>query len=118
LIEELEVDYLNGGSDQEKEKLAYVVVFVLTSFLVGLRGEYTSKIFLGETKDFLDRKESHMKHKHVILSLIRRFKGDNYKSYNLVAVTTKSNSDLQIDSWLRRVLDWKDKINIVRIFYL
>lgn len=72
LIEGLEIDYLDGKSDREKEESADVVVFILASFLVGLRGEEILKIYFRETKYFLDDMESHVKHQNVILLLRRK----------------------------------------------
>ena len=58
-----------------------VVVLILASFLVGLRGEETLKIFLGETKEFFDVGQAHGIHNHVIFPLKEIFKSEKGESY-------------------------------------
>ena len=116
VIEGLEVDYLEERNDGAKEKIADVAVFVLASFLAALRGEETLKIVLGETKEFYKEGQSHGNHKHVILPLRGRFKGESGESYHLVVVTAKSNSGLQIGPWIKRALEWRERRRIERGF--
>ena len=54
LIEGLEVEYARASGDQLKESIGDMGVFILASFLAGLRGEETLKLVLGETRDYLD----------------------------------------------------------------
>ena len=95
LAEALEVDYFKGGGDREKEKIADVVVFVLVSFLAGLRGEEILRIVLGETMDFPEVGQAQGNRKHMRLPLRGIVKGDSGESYHLVVVTAKYNSRLQ-----------------------
>ena len=69
LVEGLELEYLNSSNDVDKEKFADMAVFILASFLAGLRGEETLKLVLGETRDYLEEAENHYKLKHVVLPL-------------------------------------------------
>ena len=50
--------------------------FFLASFLADLRGEETLKIILGETKDHLKEGQDCENHKHVIIPLRGKFKGE------------------------------------------
>jgi len=54
LIEGLKKNYLQGRSDREKEKIADITVFVLCTFLAGLREEETKGIASGKSRDFLE----------------------------------------------------------------
>ena len=91
-------------------------MFVLASFLTTLRGEEALKIVLGEAKEFYKEGQSHGNHKHVILPLRGRFKGESGESYHLVVVTVKSNSGLQIGPWIKRAMEWRERRRIERGF--
>ena len=116
LVEILELEYMNSPNDVDKEKFVDMAVFILASFLTGLRGEETFKLVLGETREYLEETESHYKFKHVVLPLRGRFKGESGEGFHFVAVTTKSNSGLCIGPWVRRALILKEKRKIFRGF--
>ena len=105
LVEGLEQEYLNSSNDIDKERVVDMAVFILASFLAGLRGEETLKLVLGETRDYIDEAENHYKFKHVVLPLRGRFKGESGEGFHFVAVTTKTNSGLCIGPWVRRYTD-------------
>lgn len=117
LVEGLELEYLNSPNNLDKQNFVDMTVFILASFLAGLRGEETLKLVLGETRDCLEEVENHYKFKHVVLSLRGPFKGESGEGFHFVAITTKSNSGLCIGSWVRRALILKEKRNFFRGFF-
>ena len=117
LVEGLEEDYLEGKTYREKEKIADIAVFILGSFLGGLRGEETLRIVLGEAREFLEEGEANGKHSHVVLPLRGRFKGEDGEGYHLVVVSARpTNSSLQLKPWLCRSIAWKANRGLVRGF--
>ena len=117
LIDGLEVEYTRASSDKFKEHIVDMGVFILASFLAGLRGEETLKLVLGETRDYLDEAENHRSYKHVVLPLRGRFKGESGENFHFVAVTARTDSGLCIGPWVRRALVLKEKRNLVRGFF-
>lgn len=98
LIEGLEEEYINAVSDNIRGELADIFVFVLTSFLVALRGEEILKIFLGETMEYSEEVENNQKHGHVVLPFRGRFKGENEDGNHFVAVSLLTDSRLRLGS--------------------
>ena len=96
LIEGLEEDFLTELDPAAKEKISDAALFILASFLGGLRGEETLKLVLGEARQYITEAENHCKHKHVILPLRGRFKGETCELFHFVDVTTKTDSGLMI----------------------
>ena len=91
-------------------------VFILASFLAALRGEETLKISLGERMDYCAETEKNMKHKHVVLPLRGRFKQENGESCHFVAISTLTNSGLNIRPWMNREIALKGKQGRVKGF--
>ena len=58
LIDGLEDEYVRGTSDRDKEIIVDMGVFILASFLAGLRGEEILKLVLGETRDYIHESEN------------------------------------------------------------
>ena len=85
-----------------KERIVNIVVFILASFLGGLRGEETLKLVLGESRDFIDESETHRKYKHVVLPLRGRFNGKSGKDFHSATMTAKTDSGLCVGPWIRR----------------
>ena len=71
-------------------------VFILASFLDGSNNKKTFELVLGEIWDFIDEAESHLKHKHIVLLLRGRFKGESGDGFHFVAVSTRTDSELCI----------------------
>ena len=74
LIDGLEIEFVQVVTEDIKERIVDMAVFIFASFLGGLRGDETLKLFLGETRDFIDESEKHLKDKCVVLPLRGRFK--------------------------------------------
>ena len=53
LIKGLEDEYVRAISDHDKESIVDMGVFILASFLAGLRGEEALKLVFGETRDYI-----------------------------------------------------------------
>ena len=53
LIKGLEDEYVRAISDHDKESIVDMGVFILASFLAGLREEETLKLVFGETRDYI-----------------------------------------------------------------
>ena len=81
LVEGLEDEYVIATSDGDKESIVDMGVFILASFLAGLRGEETLKLVLGETRDYIHESENHRTYKYVVLPLRGRFKGEMVKTF-------------------------------------
>ena len=79
LIDELEIDFGQVVTENIKERVVDMTVFILASFLGGLRVDQTLKLVLGETRDFINESEKHLKDEHVVLPLRGRFKGEMEK---------------------------------------
>ena len=79
LIDELEIDFGQVVTENIKERVVDMTVFILASFLGGLRVDQTLKLVLGETRDFINESEKHLKDEHVVLLLRGRFKGEMEK---------------------------------------
>ena len=92
-------------------------VFIFASFLVGLRGEETLELVLGETHDYIHESKNHRTYKHVDLPFRGRFKGGSGENFHFVAFTTRTDSDLCIGPWVRRALDLKENRNLIRGFF-
>ena len=58
--------------------------------------------------DYCAEAEKNIKHKHVVLPLRGRSKGENGESYHFVAVPTLTNFGLKIRPWMNRVIDLKE----------
>lgn len=112
LVEELKRDFL---AEQELAT-SNVTMFILASFLGGLRGEDAFKIVLGEIRQYIVEAENHCNHKHVILSLRGRFKGETGESFYLLAVTAKIDLDFMIGASLKRSILLKEKTVVTRGF--
>ena len=112
LVDNLERDYKDSGGNDKKEHIANQTVFILAAFLAALRGEEVFKLNLGETRKFFLEATRNVKHPHVVLPLRGRFKGEKGESYHFVAVTSKSNSVLQIGVWIERALSLKERRGI------
>ena len=83
--------------------------FVLASFLVALRREETLNISLSETIYHFKEAEGNAKQSHIVLSLRRKFKGENGEGCHFVAVTCLTNSGLRLGPWVKRALSLKEK---------
>ena len=116
LIEGLEEYFLNELEPAAKEKISDAALFILASFLGGLRGEETLKLVLGEARQYITEAENHCKHKHVILPLRGRFKGETGESFHFLAVTAETDSGLRIGCWLKRSLEFKEERGATRGF--
>ena len=62
-------EYGRASGDQAKENIVDMGVFILPSFLAGLRGKEALKLVLGETRDYLYESENYRVYKHVFLPL-------------------------------------------------
>ena len=102
LVEGLEDEYVIATSDGDKESIVDMGVFILASFLAGLRGEETLKLVLGETRDYIHESENHRTYKYVVLPLRGRFKGESGGNFYFVAVVARTDSGLCIGPWVRR----------------
>lgn len=109
VVNSLETEYDSRRSDGERETIVNIAVFVLASFLEALRGEKTLKIVLGETRNYFQENQCNLQHKHVVLPLRGRFKGEDGEGFHFVAVSSKTDSGLRIGPWVQRGLDIKDK---------
>ena len=89
LVDGLKIGFGQVATEVTKERIVNIVVFILASFLGGLRGEEILKLVLGETRDFIDESETHWKYKHVVLPLRGRFKGESRKVFHFAAVWFK-----------------------------
>ena len=92
-------------------------IFILASFLARLCGEKTFKLVLGETKEFIDEVENHRAHKHIVVPLRGRLKGESGETFHFVAVTAKSNLDLCIGLWFSRALVLEEKRLLIRGYF-
>ena len=117
LMEGLEEEFLGSRSNEERSALADMAVFSLASFLAALRGEETLKISLGETRNYFAEAENNLKHKHVVLPLRGRFKGENGEGFHFVAVSALTDSGLRIGPWVRRALLLKENQGRVKGFF-
>ena len=116
LMEGLEEEYLGSRTEEERGELADMSVFILASFLAALRGEETLKISLGETRDYYAEAENNIKHKHIVLPLRGRFKGENGEGYHFVAVSALTDSGLKIGPWVKRAIVLKENQGRVKGF--
>ena len=112
VVESLETEQGLRRSDEEREKIVNVAVFVLVSFLEALRGEETLKIILGETPNYFGESQCNLQHKHVVLPLRGRFKGQNCEGFHFLVVSSKTDSGLCICPWVKRGLDIKERRDI------
>ena len=113
----LDDEYGRSSGDQAKENIVDMGVFILTSFLAGLRGKEALKLVLGETRDYLYESEDYRVYKHVVLPLRGRFKGESSEHFHFVVVTARTNSGLCIGPWVRRALDLEENRNLIRCLF-
>ena len=117
LIEELKEDLLTESEQAAKEKIQDAALFILASFLGGLRGEETLKLVLGEARQYIAEAENHCKHKYAIFPLRGRFKGETGEYFHFLTVTAETYSGLRIGCWLKRSLMFKEERGVRRWFY-
>ena len=92
-------------------------MFILIAFLGALRGEEVVKMVLGETREYFALSINNAKHKHVILPLKGRFKGENGEGYHIVAVSAETDWGLKIGPWVERGLVLKERRGISQGYY-
>lgn len=97
------------GTNDEKGTLANMPMFVLASILAALRGDEILKMSLGDTRDYCEEAEKYMKHKHVVLLLCSRFKGESSEGCHSVAISALTNSVLKIGPSVKGVIILKNK---------
>ena len=82
VVESLKTECYSTRSSGERETIVNVAVFMLPSLLAGLRGEETLKIILEDTRNYIEEIQGNLQHKHVVLPLRGRFKGEDGESFN------------------------------------
>ena len=101
--------FLTEPEQTAKEKISDAALFILASFLGGLRGEETLKLVLGKARQYIAESKNHYKHKHTILLLRGRFKCETGESFHFLAVTAETDSRLRIGCWLEKSLLFKEE---------
>jgi hypothetical protein len=101
------------GREKEEEAVLFPALFSIITFCGGFRGEETPLMELSGTKSRFSESGRH-KQKHVVVSLVGRFKnviGEHRHMLPLVAVTS---SGLKPRLWVGRMIEWYGKKGITR----
>jgi hypothetical protein len=105
--EVMEGEWIQAVAFREREmEIAQLVVFVMVGYARALRGEEIPKLEItGLLKHFAEGEKTTPK--HIMLSLVGRFKKGNGERQHYLPVAAVTGSGLRIRDWIRRLLEMK-----------
>jgi hypothetical protein len=105
--EVMEGEWIQAGVFRERKmEIAQLAVFVMVGYARALRGEEIPKLEItGLLKHFAEGDKTTPK--HVMLSLVGRFKQEDGERQHYLPVAAVMGSGLRIRDWIRRLLELK-----------
>jgi hypothetical protein len=115
--EVMEGEWIQVGVFRKRNmELAQLAMFVMVGYARALRGEEIPKLEItGFLKHFSEGDKTTPK--HVMLSLVRRFKQDNGEMQHYLPVAAVTGSGLCFKEWIRRLLELKVRSGQTQGFY-
>jgi hypothetical protein len=116
VIQKMEVDYYDADTEGEIRYIVRAAVFYLAAYLGSLRGEEVPRIL---RQYFIDLNKESFKARipHAVLPMYGSFKGDQgIPRCFLFRLTCKSNSGLDIKTWIERLMPLEAKSRNIYLF--
>ena len=103
LVHDLELDWAQAQSEDEREKLVDVGNVIIMGYLLALRGEEIVKVDASGFLKYLDVGARHEEYPHVIVPLIGRLKGETGERYHLLPMARVTKSGIMAGRWADRL---------------
>lgn len=119
LMSMFEKEWVNSPDPSEAgTTILFAALFMLVSYLGGLRGEEVPLLDLGGMIKYFQQGVSHPKHPHVPLALLGRFKHDGRERYHYVPISAREGSPLVLRPWIERMFKYYQRRGITngRVF--
>jgi hypothetical protein len=104
LIRNLEEDWEEAeGDDTRRDEVVTFAAILVIGFLLGLRGEEIVKTDISGLLKYIEVGAQNPDHKHVIVPLIGRLKGETGERYHMLPMARVTQSGIMAGRWMDRL---------------
>jgi hypothetical protein len=103
LLRDLEDDWSNTDSDDERFEATRMDMLVLCRYLCGLRGEEVMKVDIAGFLKYLDAGAEDLARPHAIIALLERLKSEIGERYHMQVMARTTASGMDAGTWCDRM---------------
>lgn len=106
LMDMFELEWKSEPSQDMQAEILFSALFMLSTFLGGLRGEEVPLMDLAGMRKYFGEGVRHKRYPHVPLAMLGRFKHDGQERYHYIPISAQGGSSLEIRPWVERMFKY------------
>jgi hypothetical protein len=103
ILGNLEDRWTAASTPKQRKEVVEIAFFLVVTFCLGLRGEEVVKADIAGFMTYFDSGKTHPEHKHVMIPLQGRFKGETGERWHLLPIVWRTRSGIEVGRWAERM---------------
>jgi hypothetical protein len=103
ILGHLDHEWCGATTIESRKLIVEITMFLVLAFCLGLRGKEVVKLDIAGFLAYFEAGRDHVLHKHVMLPLLGRFKGETGERWHLLPIVWKTWSGIGVGVWAERL---------------
>jgi hypothetical protein len=97
--------YVDASTVTQRKDIVEIAFFFVLTFCLALRGEEVVKMDVGGFTKYFEAGKTHVRHPHVMIPLVGRFKGETGERWHLLPIVWRTRSGIAVGVWAERMME-------------